>query len=126
MNTITTYEIYRAAWSNILGHWSKEAERQERGRKEGRPTPIADARLKKYRAQLDELEKEILKMERRMNAEQHGSETLKEAIQLYEDGYNYSAAFLADQLRKENYTEYEAFQAIKADILDTRCANLPF
>lgn len=64
MKTITTYQIYRAAYNDILANWVTEKERNERYMAEhGRPSQIATYRIEKYSAQLDELHAEMLKME---------------------------------------------------------------
>lgn len=64
MKTITTYQIYRAAYNDILANWSMEMERNERFMAEhGRPNSIAVHRIEKYSAQLDEIHAEMLKME---------------------------------------------------------------
>lgn len=69
MKTITTYQIYRAAYNDILSHWATECERNERFMKEhGRPNSISVHRIEKYQAQLDELHEVILQMEHEMSA----------------------------------------------------------
>lgn len=69
MKTITTYEIYRSAYNDILANWSMEMERNERFLAEhGRPCKIATHRIEKYSAQLDELHEEMLKIEQQTKA----------------------------------------------------------
>lgn len=64
MKTITTYQIYMAAYNDILARWATEMERNEKFMAEnGRPSKIATHRIEKYSAQLDELHEELLKME---------------------------------------------------------------
>ena len=64
MKTITTYQIYRAAYNDILANWCTEKDRNERFMAEhGRPCSIAIHRIEKYSAQLDEIHAEMLKME---------------------------------------------------------------
>lgn len=69
MKTITTYEIYRHAYHNILALWAAETERNERFIKEyGRENSIAKHRIEKYSAQMDEIHEALLQMEREMSA----------------------------------------------------------
>lgn len=64
MKTITTYQIYRAAYNDILARWATETERNARCLAEhGHPNAICVHRIEKYNAQLDEIRAEILKME---------------------------------------------------------------
>ena len=64
MKTITTYEIYKIAYCEIVNRWATETERNERFMAEhGRPSKISTHRIEKYAAQMDELHAEILKME---------------------------------------------------------------
>ena len=69
MKTITTYEIYRAAYNDILSLWAEESEKNERFIKAyGRPNSIHARRVEKYSAQLDELHEALLQMEHEMSA----------------------------------------------------------
>lgn len=69
MKAITTYEIYRHAYHNLLALWSTETERNERFIKEhGRENSIAKHRIEKYNAQMDEIHEALLQMEREMSA----------------------------------------------------------
>lgn len=60
---MTQLDILHAAYAEILRQWDVESSRQERGRKENRPTPIADARVEKLNANLDELHDMIWRLE---------------------------------------------------------------
>ena len=68
MKTITTYQLYRAAYNDILARWATETERNARCLAEnGRPNAICVRRIEKYNAQLNEIHEEMLKMEQQMH-----------------------------------------------------------
>ena len=62
---MTECELYKAAYNYVLALWSREIERKDKLNKEGKTSPIADAKIKKYNAQLDELHEVILDAEKR-------------------------------------------------------------
>ena len=69
MKTLTTYDIIRHAYNDILALWARERDRNDRFKSEhGRDNTIALHRIEKYNAQLDELREELLKLEQSMSA----------------------------------------------------------
>lgn len=66
--TITELEILYAAYHQILEIWITESERNERLKHDGIPNKITQHRVNKLRAQLDELNEEIIRMEQSENA----------------------------------------------------------
>lgn len=67
MKTITTYDIYRHAWNDLLGLMSREEELNEAHKaKTGRDNSIRIRRIEKYSAQMDELRDELIRLEQEM------------------------------------------------------------
>ena len=64
LTTMTSKELYQAAYDNILEKWSREWDYYREAVKEGREAPIAKHRLEKLDAQLDELQAIILELEK--------------------------------------------------------------
>lgn len=65
--TITELQILYAAYHQILEQWSTESERNERLKHEGIPNKIAQHRVNKLQAQLDELNEAIVRLEQSEN-----------------------------------------------------------
>lgn len=66
--TLTTLQILNAAYTEILGRWVKESERNDRLKLNGTPNPITQARVDRLWAQITELHEEILRLENEQNA----------------------------------------------------------
>lgn len=67
MKTITTYDIYRHAWNDLLGLLTREEELNEAYKaKTGRDNSIRIHRIEKYSAQMDELRDEMIRLEQEM------------------------------------------------------------
>ena len=61
--TIDTATVLQLAYNALLEQWCNEIQRQARLSERGQASPIADARIAKYEAQLAELHNKIKEAE---------------------------------------------------------------
>lgn len=62
-NTVTEYEILKAASSYFLERWNIEYRRLERAKREGRYLPLTETRCERYWNKVKELRKAIIEIE---------------------------------------------------------------
>ena len=63
-NTITELQILNEAYMSILDKWARADENYKKSERTGFPNAISKARKDKYEAQLNELHKAIVTLER--------------------------------------------------------------
>ena len=66
--TLTELQVLKAAYNHILERWLAESERNDSLKLNGTPNRITQSRVKKLRAQMDELHEAILRLENEQNA----------------------------------------------------------
>jgi len=68
--TISAHDVLNLAWGALLERQQREIDRKKDLNMRGKASPIADAKIEKYEAQIREIGAALLAMEREMEEEQ--------------------------------------------------------